>query len=267
MGLEWIYAFAHPEPLFPYPVMLGRAIASTIIVPDVLAKLYVDFAIALIICSYYCTMLLFLFRYCQTVDNWCHKLLSYRSYGIGISVVLLMFAFGSIIGPLHSQWGSREEMLAYAREQDTVVYEKMLTSSFVGFVRNESNAYLIAGVFATILGSAAGAVIALSAFGCYYFLARNRRKFSSRTITLYRTLINALVTDAALAFFMVFVPLLTSMASFQFQWGYSSTTVLVSITIALWYPVCTHLVLLTYVKPYRNAVLEIVRFSTGFNGV
>lgn len=134
MGLEWIYAFAHPEPLFPYPVMLGRAIASTIIVPDVLAKLYVDFAIALIICSYYCTMLLFLFRYCQTVDNWCHKLLSYRSYGIGISVVLLMFAFGSIIGPLHSQWGSREEMLAYAREQDTVVYEKMLTSSFVGFV-------------------------------------------------------------------------------------------------------------------------------------
>ncbi|KAI1695679.1 serpentine type 7TM GPCR chemoreceptor srh domain-containing protein [Ditylenchus destructor] len=108
-----------------------------------------------------------------------------------------------------------------------------------------------------------GIVVVGSILGIYRFLRQNRKLLSKRTYALYKTLINVLVIDMVLCGILVFVPLIASMASFYYEYLFdleiSSTITLLTLTAASWYPLCTHIVMIYYVTPYRRAMLGICK--------
>lgn len=74
--LEVMYGLAHPEPLFPYPVLLGRGLAQLHHPKDVYVHFFMDIGIFVGLSVGYFTTAQFLFRFCQSADNWMYRVLS-----------------------------------------------------------------------------------------------------------------------------------------------------------------------------------------------
>ncbi|KAH7684687.1 hypothetical protein AAVH_40805, partial [Aphelenchoides avenae] len=69
MLVEWFVSFAHPEPLLPHGILLGRNLAGLFVAPDIVCLVYLGFGLFLAIMGFYFTTAQFLFRYCQTANN------------------------------------------------------------------------------------------------------------------------------------------------------------------------------------------------------
>lgn len=115
---------------------------------------------------------------------------------------------------------------------------------------------------AVLAVSVLGAIL-LSTFGCYYFLYRNKRMLSKRTQDLYRRLVNALLLDLGICFLLILAPFIVWYTCVKAQSPYTSVVYSVAFTTAALYQIVTHVVLLTYITPYRRAVLGVYLRATG----
>ncbi|KAI1697274.1 serpentine type 7TM GPCR chemoreceptor srh domain-containing protein [Ditylenchus destructor] len=257
---ETLYAFAHPEPLFPFPAAIAGGLAKFLPIGQTFANIYADFSIFIIINSFYSTMVLFVFRYLQTTDSDLMRFLTNPKSAVVCNAAALTFATALIIVPLHFQWTTREELLSLAGDINLIdpgLRQRLLTLPLVSVKREEL--LLVAGYSAAILSSFVGVVVIGSILGIYHFLRQNKKLFSKRTYALYRSLINVLVIDMLFCCLLVLFPLIISLAAFYFQLKISSLTALITLTIGSWYPLCTHIVMISYVTPYRRALIGIYR--------
>lgn len=133
MLLEWLYVLGHPEPAFPYSVILGRGLAGVFRPPDFVCHLYMDLFILLIAGGFYATAVLFALRYGQTVDNWLYRMLSSLRWAVSINIFALVVGVGMVVLPIHMQWESSEELMRYAKNNDAELYARMGSAAFVGF--------------------------------------------------------------------------------------------------------------------------------------
>ncbi|KAI1710178.1 serpentine type 7TM GPCR chemoreceptor srh domain-containing protein [Ditylenchus destructor] len=260
MVSEVLYAFAHPEPLFPYPVAIAGGFAKFVPVGQTFANIYTDVAIFFIMSSFYSTMVLFLFRYLQTTDSDFMRFFTNPKFAILCNAAALTFATAMIIVPLHFQWTTREEKLSLAGDMNLIdpsLRQRLLTLPLIGVKREPL--LLVAGYSAAILSSFVGVVVVGSILGIYHFLRQNKKSFSKRTYALYRSLINVLVIDMLFCGLLVLFPLILSLAVFLFQLKISSLVALITLTTASWYPLCTHVVMISCVTPYRRALVGIFR--------
>ncbi|KAH7703452.1 hypothetical protein AAVH_29372 [Aphelenchoides avenae] len=257
---EWLYGVAHPEPLFPHPILLGRGLSRYVPSTDFSRNLYMNVGIFLAMSVAYFMVAQFLFRYCQTTDNWLYEVLSNFKYSALMYVAAMTVGTCTVIVPLGFNWASADELLDYMKGVDVELFEKMLdTPCFVGMKTASSLTYITAASAAVALGAGGTLVAVWSTLCCYRFLRNNHSSLSQRTIALYRSLINALVLDVAIGFAVVFFPMLISVAALTFENAYGSIIALISMTVVNWYPLLTHAILLTNVKPYRMALIVLCR--------
>ncbi|KAH7698805.1 hypothetical protein AAVH_34097, partial [Aphelenchoides avenae] len=252
MLLEWLYVIGHPEPAFPYSLILGRGLAGVFRPPDFVCHLYMDLFVLLIAAGFYSTSVLFALRHSQTVDNWVYRMLSSVKWAVPFNAFAVVVGLGMVVLPIHMQWESSEELMRFIKQTDTELYGRMSQVAFVGFKTFNWQGYL--ALYAAMAGAGAiGVVDMWGTIGSYYYLRQNRNSLSDRTIALYRVLINVLVADMSLSLIIGFVPMALTFAALLLRWHDGASVAVLALTVCMWYPCFANAILLSYVKPYRIA--------------
>lgn len=101
MAFEVFYAIAHPEPLYPHYVFMAGGVLKFVQLPEFATRIYVDAVLVAMNAIMISTALLFIFRYCQTVDGWLHRTMSDKRKVLPIVVALMSFALGAMVIPMH----------------------------------------------------------------------------------------------------------------------------------------------------------------------
>ncbi|KAH7725286.1 hypothetical protein AAVH_07079 [Aphelenchoides avenae] len=166
-----------------------------------------------------------------------------------------------VIVPLHTQWASRDELLDYLKVADTTLYDKAQKHTVIGIKHAKTRLYYVSYCSAITLALTAAMVGLWSTVGCYRYLRQNRSWISERTAALYRILINALVIEAFLGGALVITPALVSLMAFNAGYGYGAPVALMSFTIVNWYPLAANVVLVTYIRPYRIALGQLLQLG------
>jgi hypothetical protein len=94
------------------------------------------------------------------------------------------------------------------------------------------------------------------AFFCYRYLQRNEYLLSRKTVALFRSLINMLMIDLCFAGVTGFFTIVTSMFTFISEVSWGSYIIVYALTMADFYPLFSHLLVLIYIEPYRVATIK-----------
>lgn len=100
-AFEMLYGIAHPEPLYPYIMLMSGGLAKNVGLPAVAAVLYVDIVFFLVISVVVSTMFLFTFRYSQTVQSRLADWLSNWKMVVPIVAAILVVCTATIVAPFH----------------------------------------------------------------------------------------------------------------------------------------------------------------------
>ncbi|KAH7715593.1 7TM GPCR protein [Aphelenchoides avenae] len=254
------YSLTRAEPLFPYPVFLGKGPLVNRPLPDWVMYFNSSMICFLLLGNVYQTTSMFLFRYSQTVDNVLYRTLSNAKTFVAVHIGGIALLGSLTLLPVTTQWSSRGEMLESARNDSSELYAEMQRTSFLGLKETEENSYLfrLASASLVAIGVAFVVIIAYSTYGCYRHMTRHSASFSVRTLKLYRVLLNALVIDMLACVLMVAVPMVASTVAVGGNSENGGLILLLSFTIANWYPLVNNVVTLSYITPYRRSLLRLV---------
>ncbi|KAH7702893.1 7TM GPCR protein [Aphelenchoides avenae] len=257
MIFELVYGLSHPEPLYPYTIFIVGGLLKNVQLPAAFIVCYVDLLMFCMCAVIISTALLFAFRYSQTVDGWPHRAMSSRRIAIPLVLAIFVVVFGTICVPQHFAVKTHDEIMldmANNTELLPVIDGRNVFAFRVSHIANNAGTVL----FITVV-----AVIVLSTFGCYYFLRKNVRMLSKRTKELYQRLVNALLIDLGICFLLIFLPFCVMMMFYVAGSDYTSIVYSCSFATATLYQVVTHVFLLTYITPYRQAVINVYMRATG----
>lgn len=100
-----------------------------------------------------------------------------------------------------------------------------------------------------------------SALACQYLLYFSSRRvnYSARTLRLYRTFANVLLVEAAMAAATFGAPAFAAAYAYLIQSPLAGCLATTIFSGAIWYPTVTNFLIMCYVRPYRHAVLRILR--------
>ncbi|KAI1701226.1 serpentine type 7TM GPCR chemoreceptor sri domain-containing protein [Ditylenchus destructor] len=131
---------------------------------------------------------------------------------------------------------SQSELKEFLRVNQPKIYSIAHNRSITGF-ENSNNAWLYyIYCWAAIGMLIIFATIVYCVYGCYASLQRGKSAFSSRTLQLYRSLVNALVIDLGICVMMVVLPIGICGICIYSQLGWASSATLLAMSFASWYP-------------------------------
>ncbi|KAI1729569.1 serpentine type 7TM GPCR chemoreceptor srh domain-containing protein [Ditylenchus destructor] len=233
--VELLYGLTMTEPLIPYPMLLIGGIFRNVILSDFFLAVYLDIFFIIIILTCYSNTLLFVYRYCQTINNYLYR----RVFcDISSSVISTLIPFVVlcvlIITPLHWNIASRNDLIHSMKMVDLAVYEKIKNRSVVGVLREASEMSLMfAAVIFLLAVVTFSAIISLSIFGCYRFLYVNKDKFGRYTLSLYLTLMHSLVIEMLIVILIVVFPSFACILAFALDSPYGAIMCLIMLRLAV----------------------------------
>lgn len=120
---------------------------------------------------------------------------------------------------------------------------------------------LVAACFVLFCLAAASLIVAFCVYECYTSLRQNASLFSPKTLRLYRSLLNSLVLDMATCAFIGVLPVTGIIISvFMLRSEWASAAIQICMCVASFYPLASHFVWLSYITPYRRALLRMIAF-------
>ncbi|KAI1698148.1 serpentine type 7TM GPCR chemoreceptor srh domain-containing protein [Ditylenchus destructor] len=264
---ELVFALASPEPLFPYPMLIVGGPLRNVHLGTTFNNIYLELGMLSIIFVFQSTLILFLYRYCQTADNYFYtRFLSDIRWTAAINFSIVV---GGLIFMLVEQlvvkfFKSSEELKDWIRAVDPKVYSHIGDRQVVGFVREGTEPYwLFCGVLTLFFTFSIAGIVAFCTYGCHRHLRQKQSMLSSRTISLYRALINSLILDMSIAAVLVLIPYATVLFAFAYDSPYTAILSACTFGLASLYPVLTNIILMTFVTPYRKATIGLMKTFAG----
>uniref|UniRef100_A0A915CUG1 G protein-coupled receptor n=1 Tax=Ditylenchus dipsaci TaxID=166011 RepID=A0A915CUG1_9BILA len=237
----------HPEFLLPYPIIMVGGVMRDVHLGDTVTHILVSITAFSCYILLYFTMLLFTFRYCQTVDNWFYRTVFLQKKMSLMFTLLGIFGPGCVaLGIANSLVASNEEMIDWMRTQNKQVYEKIQGRNFVGLKVIKNTFYIDRTTCCSY---------SIQYSWLLWFLRIKKHQLSYRTISLYYSLINSLVLDIVIAGFLGFVPVTLLIFGFLFNISWTSLIFTIGLQTSCLYPLIANIILVVYVTPYRKATL------------
>jgi hypothetical protein len=106
-----------------------------------------------------------------------------------------------------------------------------------------------------------GLLMSLSTFFCYQYLSEKRYMMSARALSLFKILINMLMLDLFVGFVVGCTMTALGAISFMSRSQSGSLVVLMVLTVTELYPMCSNLIALIYVEPFRQGVFKILNLK------
>lgn len=91
--------------------------------------------------------------------------------------------------------------------------------------------------------------------------------YSVRTLRLFRTFANVLLLEVVMAVTTFGAPAVVTACAYFGQSPLAACLMTATLCCVLWYPIATNLLIMCYVRPYRHAVVRILRIHTLANFV
>ncbi|KAI1691439.1 serpentine type 7TM GPCR chemoreceptor srh domain-containing protein [Ditylenchus destructor] len=154
---------------------------------------------------------------------------------------------------------SQSELKEFLRANQPIIYSIAQNRNIVGIENSKSTFIYVVFCWATIVLLLYSATLTYCVYGCYASLQRGKSAFSSRTLMLYRSLVNALMIDVAICGVMVILPVVLCGLSMYFQLEWASTATLLAMSFASWYPCVSHIVWMWFIAPYRRALIRMFK--------
>ncbi|KAI1698027.1 serpentine type 7TM GPCR chemoreceptor srh domain-containing protein [Ditylenchus destructor] len=259
-GFDLIYGLVHPEPVFPLTIVMSGGLLKHWIIPTYMSY-FILYAAFISICGILYSMpLLFLYRYLQTVNSRFLKLftLGLRSFllcsaGFCVLFVPPYITIGNVIT-------SQSDLKEFLRVNQPKIYSIAHNRSILG-IENPKNAWIyFLYCWVAIVSLILFATLTYCVYGCYSSMQRKKSAFSTRTLQLYRSLVNALMIDLVVCGVMAILPIWICAISLYYQVKWASTATLLALSFSSWYPCVSHIILMWFITPYRRALVRMFKW-------
>jgi hypothetical protein len=119
--------------------------------------------------------------------------------------------------------------------------------------------YVLAALSVLFLLTVGTVITVASSLLCYRHLRKNVRALSPKTVKMFRALLNLLIADLVLAMMVTWVGNASNFLAFATGHKNNLAAAIFGMFIVKVYFICTHLLILFYIEPYRSAVLRLFR--------
>jgi hypothetical protein len=106
-----------------------------------------------------------------------------------------------------------------------------------------------------------GTLMCICTFSCYRYFRENRYTVSPKVLSLFKMLMNILVLELLLGFLIGGTMTAIAAISFMTQFRSGSLILLIVLTVTELYPLCSHLIVLTFIEPYRQGLFRILHLK------
>lgn len=113
MAFDVLYCIARPEPLYPYFVIVSGGLFKHVWFPDTVAVIYVDVMFFLVVSAVLSTILLFLFRYAQTVESRLTHILCTAKFAIPLILIAETILVATMVVPFHMVSVGHSQLLSH----------------------------------------------------------------------------------------------------------------------------------------------------------
>ncbi|KAI1720434.1 serpentine type 7TM GPCR chemoreceptor str domain-containing protein [Ditylenchus destructor] len=257
---ELLNTLTMPELLSPYPIIIVQGPFKHLLSSNTLLYIYFDSFVFAMVILLYTNSLLFVYRYCQTVNNWIYeRIFSYWILSMGICILPLMMIYVPVVALLHPMIGTSDRLMETLSD-DIKTQQSLKHCVLVGLAGSHVRLTLTyVTLFAASVGVFITSIVVYTTFETYRFLQHRQNILGSRKAALYLALMNSLVIELIIGVVIIVIPFFLALISYLAESSYSSVIVSTSLRLSGLYPVCSNIILMYNVRSYRNAVFALLK--------
>ncbi|KAI1698008.1 hypothetical protein DdX_18158 [Ditylenchus destructor] len=239
--------------LSPYPItVISGGLLATIALSDRSLIVFNDLCYVISFTCSYTNTLLFVYRYGQTVKGWMYeRVLSNNKLTTFLFVSLWLILMCPLVVPVHLYAIPKTQLIEVVQKFDINLYERIKDANVVGGMREQvqvANRFTMS--FAVIWGLTMFAVTLFCTYSCFRFLRQNNDRLKM-----------------IIGIFVAGLPLCFVILAYLFKMPFGSYVFSVAIRMSSIYPLSANITLIWMVRPYRNAVKDVLKKFKCVNGI